>query len=49
MKPYKCKYCKKDCDPKEISRVYGKESSVLLLGYCSAAHYTRAEVINKRP
>lgn len=39
----KCKYqkCRKEFDIKEIKRIYGKKSSIALLGYCSATCYTK--------
>ena len=41
-----CKYsrCQREYDRDEVARVYGKESNVYLLGYCSAYCYTRDNV-----
>ena len=38
----KCKQCGKTHDIKEVTRIYGKDSMVLLLGYCSAQCYTKS-------
>ena len=39
-----CKQCGIQYDKKQVSRTYGKESSVYLLGYCSSKCYTDATV-----
>jgi GNAT superfamily N-acetyltransferase len=39
-----CKFCSKSFLSKEVARVFGKESSVYQLGYCSAKCYTESLV-----
>jgi len=36
----RCKQCKNTYDKKDVKRVYGKESSVYLMNFCSARCYT---------
>jgi len=36
----KCKYCSTTYDKKEVGRIYGKESSVYFMNFCSARCYT---------
>lgn len=37
----KCKQCGKPYILSEIKRIYGEESNIYLLGYCSAKCYTK--------
>ncbi|MFA5234215.1 MAG: hypothetical protein WC390_07430 [Sulfurimonas sp.] len=48
VKTNHCKLCKKEYDNKEINRIYGKDSMVSLLNYCSAKCYTQAEQTKKQ-
>lgn len=42
-----CQYCGKAYNPRNVKRILGKESSPVLLGYCSAKCYTDA-ILNKK-
>lgn len=37
-----CKHCNNHYNKKELTRSLGKESSVVLLGYCSSQCYTKS-------
>ena len=43
-----CKQCNTEFEPKEVNRVYGKDSQVALTNVCSAACYTnRVDKLSK--
>lgn len=42
-----CNFCNVKYDKKEIKRIYGKESRPYLLGYCSAACYTKDVILKE--
>ncbi len=44
-----CRNCGKPFDKKEVERIYGKFSSVLILGFCSAQCYTLNQVKTQKP
>jgi hypothetical protein len=37
----RCKCCNRDYNQKDVDRIYGKDSMVALLGYCSSQCYTK--------